>query len=271
VLAIGDRHGDYVIADVVGHGGSATVYLAHRAEDPDSPVAVKVLDPPHRDTMHLGRLAREYDFANTVRHPHVVVMYERGDDWLAMQFLAGGAVTNLTVRRDVLVALAQIASALDHAHSLGVVHCDVKPTNIMLAQDFSDGGAVLTDFGIARALTDHLGHDITRIEASLPYTAPEVLYGHPPTAASDQYALACTAIELLFGAPPFQRPTMFALANDHLRSPVPKYSRRIKWVPYGFDSIIATAMAKDPENRYPTCAKFVEMITRALYGRNQLA
>jgi serine/threonine protein kinase len=240
------------------------VYRAHPSDAPNDPVALKVLDARHRDEVHLNRLAREYDFATTCSHPHVVAMRERGPHWLAMQLLAGGPITTLAERVDVLAALGQIGAALDYVHTRGVVHCDVKPTNILLCEHFSDGGAVLIDFGVARAFTDHLGRDITRIEASLPYTAPEVLYGRSPTAATDLYALACTAVELLFGAPPFTRPTTFALADDHLRSPVPRFARRIDWVPHAFDSILAKAMAKDPELRYDSCAEFIALITRAL-------
>lgn len=264
VLATGDHHEQYIVDDVLGHGGSATVYRVHTAAATGAPVALKVLDERMRDPLHLGRLAREYDFADAVKHPHVVVMYDRGTDWLAMELLTGGPVTNLTARGDVLTALAQIASALDHAHTLGVVHCDVKPSNMLLPDSFSDRGAVLIDFGVARALTDELGHDVTHIEASLPYTAPEVLYGHRPIAATDLYALACTSVELLIGAPPFTRSTTFALADDHLRSPVPQYARRIDWVPHAFDSILAKAMAKDPDSRYETCVEFITLITRAI-------
>lgn len=264
MLAPTQRHGDYVVDDVVGHGGSATVYRAHHVATPGDAVALKVLDARHADAVHLDRLHREFDFARTVAHPHVVQMYDRGPEWLAMQYLRGGTVARLAERPDQLAALAQIAAALDHAHTLGVVHCDVKPSNILLHAAFADGGAVLTDFGVARALTDSLGHDVTHIEASLPYTAPEVLYGRAPTAASDLYALACTSVELLLGAPPFVTTTAFALADAHLHSPVPRYSRRIDWIPHAFDSILAKAMAKDPDARYNTCSEFTALITRAL-------
>lgn len=259
-----DPPADYIVDGVVGRGGSATVYRAHRAEAPELPIALKVLDARHTDAVHLDRLHREYDFANTVRHPHVVEMYDRGPAWLAMQFLGGGPVTRQSGRSDLLTALGQIASALDHAHSLGVVHCDVKPSNILLHSTFNEGGAVLTDFGVARALTDHLGRDVTHIEASLPYSAPEVLYGRAPTPAADLYALACTTVELLTGTTPFVKPTTFALADAHLHSPVPRYSRRIAWIPHAFDSILAKAMAKDPDARYETCGEFITLITRAL-------
>ena len=259
-----DRFEDYVVDGVVGHGGSATVYRAHHAAEPDRMVALKVLDEHHREPAHLDRLQREFAFANRLDHPHVVSMYQCGPDWLAMELIGGGTVSNVTTVRDRLTALGQVAAALDFAHSAGIVHCDVKPTNILVFEDFSRGGAVLIDFGVARSLAEDAHHRPTHIEASLPYTAPELLHGRTPSAAVDEYALACTAVELLTGAPPFTSTTTIALMDDHLNRPVPRYSRQIDWIPHAFDSILTKAMAKDPDNRYDTCADFVALITRAL-------
>jgi serine/threonine-protein kinase len=259
-----DTFEDYVIEGVVGHGGSATVYRAHHAVTRTGPVALKVLDDVHHDPLHMTRLLREFEFARRTAHPHVVTMYECGPGWLAMQFIGGGTVLNLTARQDRLTALAHIADALDHAHELGVVHCDVKPTNILVSETFSAGGAILTDFGIARAVTDDVMRRPTHIEASLPYAAPEVLHGHPPSAASDEYALACTTVELLTASPPFAAPTSMALVDAHLNSKVPKYSRRIDWLPRAFDSILAKAMAKSPDLRYQSCSEFISLVRRAI-------
>jgi serine/threonine-protein kinase len=181
-----------------------------------------------------------------------------------MQLIDGGTAKNLTTMRDRLSALADVAAALDYAHVNGIVHCDVKPANILVFEDFSRGGAVLIDFGVARSLAEDAHHRPTHIEASLPYTAPELLHGRTPSAAVDEYALACTTVELLTGAPPFTSTSSIALIDDHLNRPVPRYSRQIDWVPHAFDSILAKAMAKDPDMRYVTCTEFVALITRAL-------
>ncbi len=259
-----DGFDDYVFDRAVGHGGSATVYRAHHPATPDVPVALKVLDDQHHDPAHLTRLLREFEFARRCVHPHVVTMYDCGPGWLSMQFAGGGTVMNLTSRVDRLTALAQIADALDHAHARGIVHCDVKPANILVAEPFSDGGAILTDFGIARAVTDDGGRHPAHVEASLPYAAPEVLHGHAASAASDEYSLACTAVELLTGSPPFSARTAMALVDAHLNSPVPRYSRRYDWMARAFDSILAKAMAKTPELRYETCSEFVSLIARTV-------
>lgn len=264
VLVPMDRYEDYVVDGVVGHGGSATVYRAHRATSPEVMVALKVLDDYHQEAPYLTRLQREFDFANELVHPHIVTMFECGPAWLAMELIGGGSSTNLTERPDVFVALSQIADALDYAHQRGVVHCDVKPTNILLAEDFSAGGAILIDFGVARSVAQDAGHRLTHVEASLPYSAPEVLRGRPPSPAADEYALACTLVELLTGTPPFTAHTAMALIEDHLNRPVPRFSHQIDWIPRAFDSILAKAMAKDPELRYDTCGEFIAIATRAL-------
>jgi serine/threonine protein kinase len=264
VLVPNDRFEDYVVDDVVGHGGSATVYRAHHVSGPDRVVALKVLDERHRQPAHLDRLQREFAFANRLDHPHVVTMYESGPDWLAMELIDGGTVTNLTTVRDRLTALAEVAAALDYTHLTGIVHCDVKPANVLVFDDFSRGGAILIDFGVARSIAEDAHHRPTHVEASLPYTAPELLHGRTPSPAVDEYALACTAVELLTGAPPFTSTTSIALIDDHLNRPVPRYSRQIDWIPHAFDSILSKAMAKDPELRYETCTEFIALITRAL-------
>lgn len=264
MLVPNDRYGGYVVDGVAGHGGSATVYRAHQADNPGLTVALKVLDTHCRGPAQLNRLKREFDFANALRHSHVITMYEHGPDWLSMALAGGGSVARLTTRADALTALRQIAGALDYAHGEGIVHSDVKPANILLFDDFAAHGAVLVDFGSARAVSEEAGRHHTRIEASLPYAAPEVLRGHPPTAAADEYALACTAIELLTGAPPFIATTTMGLIDSQLNSPAPRYSRDIDWIPRAFDSILAKAMAKDPNGRYESCTEFVTLITRAI-------
>ncbi|MGZ6779863.1 MAG: protein kinase domain-containing protein, partial [Mycobacterium sp.] len=104
----------------------------------------------------------------------------------------------------------------------------------------------------------------THIEASLPYTAPELLRGRPPSALSDQYALACTAVELLIGRPPFSAETWMELVDAHLNQPVPSFSDKIAWVPRLFDSWLHRALAKIPESRYDSCTELIAKLGRAL-------
>lgn len=271
MLCSGDRFENYVIDDVLGRGGSATVYRAREAGPRGRAVALKVLAPDRRTHTGLARLQREYDFAARLDHPHIVRMYAAGTGWLAMELLAGGPVVHLSRLADRLDALAHIADALDFCHYRGVVHCDVKPANILTGGDFAVTGAVLTDFGVAHAVSEFIQHadrSVSRrhvpVEASLPYTAPELFGGRPPSAASDEYALACTAAELMTGSPPFTATTQMALVDQHLHHPPPALSAQFEWLPRGFDSALARAMAKAPDARYGSCTEFVTALCDAL-------
>ncbi|MDT5017201.1 MAG: hypothetical protein QOD39_3361, partial [Mycobacterium sp.] len=117
---------------------------------------------------------------------------------------------------------------------------------------------------IAHTITDDIGRRPTQVEASLPYSAPELITGHAPTEAADEYALACTAVELITGSPPFTAQTGFGLIDAHLHRPPPRRSHEIPWLPSIFDSIVAKALAKEPKDRYRSCREFVSLITRAL-------
>ena len=252
----------YVVDGVLGHGGCATVFRAHAAGEPHEAVALKVLADDRRGTLECTRLQREFDFAERLDHPHVVSVYRRGDGWLTMQLADGGTAAELDQLGDRLTAMKQIADALDYVHSRGIVHCDVKPANVLVYQDFSHTGSVLTDFGVAYAVAEDWSKRPQPLIASLPYLAPEMLRGRPPAAATDEYALACTTVELVTGAPPFAAATPAALAEAQLNRPPPYPSRTFGWLPRGFDGVVGKALAKDPELRYPTCAAFVAALAR---------
>lgn len=262
MLPVGEDFEGYVLEATLGRGGYATVYRARRDGGANHAVALKVLDQHHRAEDQTARLRREFEFAHQIDHPHVITVYEHGHGWLAMELVDGGTASALTDRADQLTALAQIADALDYIHRCGIVHCDVKPSNILVTQDFSR--AVLIDFGVAYTVAETVGRHPAQLEASLHYTAPELLRGRPPSALTDQYALACTAVELLLGAPPFTADTHMGLVDAHLNSPVPDYSDKIDWVPRIFDSVLGRAMAKIPESRYDSCTELVTQLTRAL-------
>ncbi|WP_024442522.1 serine/threonine-protein kinase [Mycobacterium sp. UM_WGJ] len=264
--AAGD-YGGYLIEREIGRGGHAGVYLAHHPSSRDVPVALKVLDESHRSPAEQRRLEREFGFASALKHPHIVAVYRHGPFWLAMQYVDGGKATGLRALQDRLAALTQIATALDYAHRRGIVHSDVKPANILIHADFGRAGAVLTDFGAAHAVVEdvwhrpgHFGHP----EVSLPYTAPEILQGKAPSAATDEYALACTAVELLTGAPPFPTQSAADLAEAHLRLLPPPLSDTLGPAARAADVVVQRALTKFPARRYGSCADFVEELSRAL-------
>jgi serine/threonine protein kinase len=264
MLAPGDWYEGYVVDAALGHGGFATVYRAHDAAHPDRAVALKVLDDHHRKPAQIAQLQRGFDLANRLEHPHIIKVYECGPGWVAMELIEGGTVARLHGLTDRLAALTQIADTLDYAHRCGIVHCDVKPANILVSLPFSIRGAVLIDFGIAYVMADGAGRRPTHVQASLPYAAPELLRGQPPSAATDEYALACTAFELITGSPPFTAATAFDLVDKQLHDQPPKLSHKIDWLPHAFDSIMSKALAKNTDNRYETCSEFVALVARAL-------
>lgn len=288
MLRPGEDFEGFLIERALGRGGSAEVYLATRLGGTGPHVALKVLLAEHRDPENRAQLHREFEFARRITHPHSVTVYDNDEDWLSMQYIDGGDAMTLTTRADRLTALAQIADALDAAHRAGIVHCDVKPANILVHRDFAQGGAVLTDFGVAHSVAEDMARRLSRDSArlslnpakrithqhdephhqalaSLPYAAPEILHGRDPTSAVDEYALACTAVELLTGKPPFVRPTVMGLLDAQLNAPPPKLSQKVSWIPRAVDSILCRAIAKDPVHRYDSCAEFVAVLTNALH------
>lgn len=264
MLAPGDRFEGYIVDALLGRGGSAVVYRAHESASPGRTVALKVVPEERRATPELTRLRREFEFAQRLSHPHIVSVYDSGPGWLSMEFASGGPVTNLATVPARLAALTQIADALDYLHSRDIAHCDVKPANILVSQSFYEHGAILVDFGNALAFSDRPRPRATHVTASLPYSAPELLTGDPPTAATDEYSLACTAVELISGAPPFHASTRGGLTDAQLHLPPPRLSHRIDWLPRAFDSILAKAMAKRPEDRYQSCNELIGLITRVV-------
>ena len=283
----GGDYSGYVIEMTLGRGGSATVYLAHRISD-GLRVALKVLDVEHRGTGQMAWLEHRYAIVQQLDHPHIVRYVELGPYWVATRYVDGGNVATLAGRPDRLAALRQIADALDYIHRKGIVHCDVKPANILVHADFAHGGAVLIDFGVAHSLAEDMAARLARdpasrfsldparrithqeeprpavVQASLPYAPPEILMGRMPSAASDQYSLACSAVELLTGQPPFEATTAGGLIEAHLQRHPPRISSRIAEIPRPADPIVAKALAKDPDQRYETCTRFIELLTLSL-------
>jgi serine/threonine protein kinase len=264
VLSPGEEFEGHVVVHMLGRGGYATVYRA-RDTDSDREVALKVLDEDHRHLEHIARLRREFEFARRLSHRNIVTVYARGPWWLSMELVSGGGIINVAPMTNRLAALEQIAEALDYTHNRAIVHCDVKPANILVHQHQDFFSAVLIDFGVAHTTADDIGYRSAQIEASLPYAAPELITGHAPTGATDEYALACTAVEVITGSPPFAATSGLSLIEAHLHRPPPRWSHEISWLPSVFDSIVAKALAKAPANRYASCREFVSLIARALH------
>ena len=263
----------------VGQGSRAVVYLA-RDERLRRRVALKVMTPElARDPGFRTRMISESRAAAALGHPHIVPVFEAGEAagilYAAMRYVAGGDTRSLLSRRGPLPPgyawriVAQVASALDAAHAHGVIHRDVRPANILLdgddAGDRAAGGhAYLSDFGMSQAFPP--GQVIAADQAAgmLDYLAPEQIEGRAADGRADQYSLACAGFEFLCGTPPFGPDQGQTLMYAQIYADPPAASARRAGIPVAVDSVLATALAKDPAGRYPSCRRFAEELGAAL-------
>ena len=262
----------------VGQGRRAVVYLAR--DGMRRRVALKVMTPELvRDTGFRTRMIGESRTAATLGHPHIVPVFEADEAdgilYVAMRYVTGGDGRSLLSQHGPLPfgyawrIVAQIASALDAAHTLGVIHRDVRPANILLdgddAGDRGAGGhAYLSDFGTSPAFP--VGQVIESGQAArmLDYLAPEQIEGRAADGRADQYSLACAGFEFLCGTPPFGPDQGQTLMYAQIYADPPAASARRAGLPAAVDSVLATALAKNPADRYPSCGRFAEELGAAL-------
>jgi serine/threonine protein kinase len=276
-VGVGSRIKDYRLEEVIGGGGMATVYRALDVRL-GRQAAVKVLAPALAgdDSFRL-RFQRESRAASAVDDPHIVRVYEWGQEgetlYIAMQLVSGLDLGTVIHRNGPLPLarvgeiVAQAASALDSAHAIGLVHRDVKPSNILLDVQLSGGDHVyLTDFGLSKVAVAHnsVNTDPGLFLGTVDYTAPEQIRGGAIDATADQYALACTAFEMLTGSPPFSRNDPIAVVYAHLNEPPPEPSSLRPGLPPSVDAALARAMAKSPAERFPSCGQFAAALKTGL-------
>jgi serine/threonine-protein kinase len=262
----------YAITRELGRGGMATVYLAedlrHRRH-----VAVKVLEPDLAHAIGSSRFLREIEIAARLTHPNILPLHDSGEAdgllYYVMPFVEGETLRDRLNREkqlsleDALRIVHEVAEALSYAHHQGVVHRDIKPENILLAE----GHAVVSDFGIARAV-DAAGSERltgTGLAVGTPaYMSPEQSTGERAVdARSDIYALGCVLYELLAGEPPYAGPTPHVVIAKLLTDPVPSVRRLRDTVPVAVDQAIVKALAKTPADRFTTAADFSAALDRA--------
>ena len=251
--------GEYDVLGELGHGGMATVYLAHDLAL-DRSVAIKVLAPA---LLAMGegmveRFKREARTAAALSHPHIIPIYavKESDEvlYFVMKYVQGRPLD--AVIRDVgplaipmvQLILAQVSDALSYAHRHGVVHRDIKSANIMLDEE---GWAVVTDFGIAKVLQSQ-GLTLTGVTVGTPtYMSPEQCAMEEVTGASDQYSLGVVAYEMLTGKPPFEGDSIMSVMYAHFnRRPRPVSALRPE-CPANLDAAVMRMLEKDPRARWP--------------------
>jgi hypothetical protein len=252
--------GRYVLGEVLGTGGMATVWRA-RDEVLGRDVAVKVLSPQYAaNPGFLARFEREARHAARLSHPRLVTVFDCGVEetmpFIVMELVAGPTLRQVLDQAGMLPAgeavgiAAAVCEALEVAHAAGLVHRDIKPANIVLA----GGGEVkVLDFGIAKA--DGGGN--TRTQAVLgtaAYLSPEQASGHPAGPQADLYSLGCVLFEMLTGTPPFSADTTVGLAYRHVHDDPGPPSARRPGLPGRLDEITARLLAKNPAGRPPTAA-----------------
>lgn len=265
------RLGRYELIHELGKGAMGVVY---RGRDPriNREVAIKAIpladefDP--EDLVQVrASFFREAEMAGRLSHPHIVTIYDAGEDggtaYIAMELLRGQHLVDYTSpaqRLPTAVAIeivARLAGALHYAHQNQVVHRDIKPANIMF--DASSGELKITDFGIAR-LTDS-GRTRTGVVLGTPsFMSPEQLQGRPVTGRSDLFSLAVSLYQLLTGQLPFHGDTMPGLMIKIAQEPHPRISAINPALPPGLDEFFDRALAKDPAGRYDSGASFAQAL-----------
>lgn len=272
----GSRIVGYRLDEEIGRGGMAIVFRA-LDESLNRQVAVKILAPELAlDEDFRQRFIRESQLAAQVDHPHIIPVFAAGETdgvlYIAMRYVPGGNVGSLIRREGALPAaraaaiISSMAAALDAAHEAGLVHRDVKPTNMLV--DVRPGypdHIYLSDFGIAKSASSTSGLTQTgSFLGTLEYSAPEQIQGHPVDGRADQYALACSASMILAGSPPFHRDSDLAVLHAQLSEPPAPLAGRMPGIPAAVDHVLQRALAKAPADRYPSCGEFAAALSAAL-------
>jgi serine/threonine protein kinase, bacterial len=275
----GTTFAGYTILARLGAGGMGEVYLAQHPRLPRWD-ALKVLRAEvSADGEYRQRFHREADMAAALWHPHIVGVHDRGEYagqlWISMDYVDGTDAGRLQRERypdglptvEVAAIVAAVADALDYAHARNLLHRDVKPANVLLADpDSPERRILLADFGIARWADDPSGLTATNMTVgTVSYAAPEQLMGGDLDGRADQYALAATAFHLLTGAPPFVHSNPAVVISQHLSAAPPAIGDRRADLS-ALDPVIARAMAKDPADRFDRCADFARALAHHLDG-----
>jgi serine/threonine protein kinase, bacterial len=272
-LADGQVIAGYTILRSLGAGGMGEVYLAQHPRLPRRD-ALKVLSAGVcSESEYRKRFNREADIAATLWHPHIVEVHDRGDVdgqlWISMDYVEGTDVGRLLAKRypdgmppdEVVRIITAVAEALDYAHQRGLLHRDVKPANILMANpDTEDERIMLADFGISRWLGEPSTLTGTNMTVgTVAYAAPEQLKGEDIDGRADQYALAATAFQLLTGTPPFQHSNPAVVISQHLTADPPKIgTRRPELSSLG--PVFDKGLAKSPGDRYNRCIDFARAL-----------
>jgi serine/threonine-protein kinase len=266
--ALGDR---YQVDREIGRGGAARVFSAR---DPDGQVvALKILHPELQVSTTADRFLREIRLAAQLDHPNIARLLDSGErDWLVyyvMPYVEGPTLRQVLDRTrqlslaDGLRVADDLLAALDHAHARGVVHRDVKPENILISRQ----GAILVDFGIARAIDASAADRLTRSGIAVgtsQYMSPEQINAlQVPDHRGDIYSVGCVLFESLAGRPPFNNRSEAVVLQLHLTEPPPDLHELRPAIPPAIAAAISRALAKRPEERWSSAAAMRDALAQA--------
>ena len=297
---LGTELAGYRIESLLGRGGMSVVYLAEDLRLKRR-VALKLLAASlAEDESFRDRFLRESELAASIDHPNIIPIYGAGTTenllFIAMRYVEGRDLKGRLQRgrldpADAVGIIGQVASALDAAHARGLVHRDVKPSNVLLDTGARPDGSdhvYLADFGLTERISEEAGiGEDDRLMGTIDYVAPEQIAGERIDGRADVYSLGCVLYECLVGQPPFRRDSDIAVVFAHLEEEPSVPSAGRPELPGALDAVVARALAKEPEQRYPSCREFaraalavaveeasrllVDVASRAAAGRSDLS
>jgi len=258
---VGQTLGPYTLERLLGQGGFAWAFVG-RAPD-GTPVAIKVLKPRYAgDAQFESRFRNESETAAKLEHPNIIrirSVAKTGEHvYFAMDLCADSLGARIAregplPEEDILRLARDIAAALEFAHQQGVIHRDLKPDNVLIR---SDGAAVLTDFGIARAVSGYVASTGVNMTIGTPhYLSPEQAQGRPLDQRLDFYALGITLYKAASGEVPFSSNDWFELARMHVEDPPPSLRRKRAELSKRFERVVMKCLAKHPDDRYANAAE----------------
>jgi serine/threonine-protein kinase len=270
---VGQTLGPYDLEKLLGQGGFAWVFVGREIDG--TPVAVKVLKPRYAgDPQFESRFRNESEIAAKLEHPNIIrirTVAKAGDHvYFAMDLCADSLGARLTregplPEEDIVRLARDITAALDFAHRQGVIHRDLKPDNVLIR---SDGTAVLTDFGIARAVSGYVASTGVNMTIGTPhYLSPEQAQGRPLDQRADYYALGVTLYRAATGELPFSSTDWFELARMHVEDPPPPLRKKRPELSKRFERVVLKCLAKHPDDRYKSGAELQADLQEVLEKR----
>jgi serine/threonine protein kinase len=270
-LRTGDSFGPYEIESPLGEGAVGVVLRARRAADGQI-VALKILrEQLARDETFRRRLDHEVRAASETTSKHLVAILDSGEvegrPYLAMAYVSGPSLEarlereGLLPLEDVTRIASEVGTALDTLHRAGIVHRDVKPSNVLFGEE---GSALLTDFGLAKGRAYTLLTRPGQAMGTLDYMAPELIRGRPASPAADIYSLGCVVYECITGAPPFAHRSVFEIGTAHLEEEPPDLASVRPDATASLHWTVTRALAKEPDERPPTATAYAHMLRLAV-------